>query len=169
MPANSPLISENWRDVRVSALRAYNAGETPPCSRPVAPVTCALGSPRELQADIGSDLLRWLVLADTPYWLPLHVSEAAIIAAWRAKKRLVRRLTDHPSLLLAAGEAGEAGEAGKAGVLPLPHLAIAKVRSKKHPLCRDWLPLLDRLLPDMMAHLRATDLKDRALLTENNT
>ena len=98
-----------------------------------------------MHADIGSDLLRWLVLADTPYWMPLHISEAAVIAAWRANKRLIGRLANHPLLLCTPVPAGG---------LPLPHLAIARVRSGKHPPCRDWLPLLDRLLPDTMAVLR---------------
>ena len=152
MPANSPAPSGDWRDLRQSALHAYSAGTVVPglsrlpnlSCRSVAPVTCRLGSPGELRADIGSDLLRWLVLADTPYWMPLHISQAAVIAAWRAKKRLVRRLAHHPLLLCPTVPAGE---------LPLPHLAIARVRCKKHPPRRDWLPLLDRLLPDTMTGL----------------
>ena len=152
MPANKDW-SEDWHHLRKSALQAYSAGDCGGCRvfpppffrRPVAPVTCTLGAPEELQSEIGSDLLRWLVLADTPYWGPLHISEAAIIAAWRAKKRLVRRLTDHPLLHHPPVPADK---------LPFPHLAIAKVRSKKYPPCRDWLPLLDRLLPDTMADLR---------------
>ena len=146
MPANSSAPSGDWRDLRQAALHAYSAGTVFPglSCRPVAPVTCRLGSPRELRTDIGSDLLRWLVLADTPYWMPLHISEAAVIAAWRAKKRLVRRLANHPLLLCPTVPAGG---------LPLPHLAIARVRSKKHPPRRDWMPLLDRLLPDTMTGL----------------
>ena len=164
MPANSPAPLGDWQDLRQSALHAYSAGTVfpglPPLSRrPVAPVTCRLGSPRELRADIGSDLLRWLVLADTPYWMPLHISEAAVIAAWRAKKRLVRRLADHPLLLRPPVPAGG---------LPLPHLAIARVRSKKHPPRRDWLPLLDRLLPDTMTGLRGTDLRGAPPLSTGN-
>ena len=147
MPTNSGTSAGEWQDFRHAALRSYSAGALlpGPACHPVAAVSCPLGTPGVLRADIGSDLLHWLVLADTPYWRPLQISEAAVIAAWRAKKRLIRRLTNHPLLLRPPVPAG---------VLPLPHLAIAEVRSR-HPLCRDWLPLLDRLLPEMMADLRA--------------